>query len=520
MNVLRANTIRHPFGSANGHIKRAFLNNPYRSIITTVDIPKLKNPSLLRDSAFINNEWTNLDATERFDITDPATGKIIGDLPDMGPSQVKEAINVASKAFDTWSLTTGKERHDMMLRWAQIMKENVDDLATIITWENGKAFKEAKGEVMLGIAFTEWFAEEAVRSYGTTIPSANHNERYVTIKQPMGVVGIVSPWNLPSAMITRKGAAIAAGCSVVIKPAPDTPFSALALCELAKQAGFPPGVFNVVPTQANTEAVGKEMCKNTTVKKISFTGSTAVGKILMEQAASTMKKISMELGGNAPFIIFDDANIDSAIENVLRTKYLVSGQTCISANRIFVHSKVYKEFSEKLAQGVSKYKMGHGFHPDTTHGPLINYKGVEKTQAHFNDAVSKGAQVLTGGTYFGGNFFEPTVLGHASNDMMIHNEETFGPVAALYEFEDEHDVVAKANKTNYGLASYFFSRDLGRCWRVAEKLQSGMVGVNTGQVSNVYAPFGGVKESGIGKEGSSMALDEYMDLKFINMVIN
>ncbi|KAG0767448.1 hypothetical protein G6F57_004532 [Rhizopus arrhizus] len=489
-----------------------------RSIITTTDVPKLKDPSLLKHAAFINNEWTNKNTNEKFSVLDPATDKEIGQLPDLGAQETKEAIQVAAEAFKSWSTTTGKERHDLLLKWYRLIMDNQEDLATILTWENGKTLTEAKGEVAYGASFFEWFAEEAVRTYGTVIPSHIPHQRFITIKQPVGVVGIITPWNFPIAMITRKvGAALAAGCTCVIKPGAETPYSALALCELAQRVGIPAGVVNVVTTHKNVAEVGKELCTNSTVRKISFTGSTAVGKLLMSQSSSTMKKVSMELGGNAAFIVFDDADIQAAVDAIIACKFRGTGQTCVSANRIYVQKGIYKELSNALSQKVSQFKVGHGFHTDTTHGPLINEKSVEKVKNHVEDAVSKGAEVLTGGKHLGGSFFEPTVLGGMKKNMVIHAEETFGPVAALFEFDSEDEVISLANDTSFGLASYFFSRDVGRCWRVAERLESGMVGVNTGIISNCYAPFGGVKESGLGREGSQFGIDDYTHIKYINM---
>ncbi|KAI8342243.1 Aldehyde/histidinol dehydrogenase [Blakeslea trispora] len=489
-----------------------------KPIITSVTIPKLKDQSLFKEAGFINNEWTDKNVAEKFTVYDPATDKEIGQLPDMGAKETKEAIQVASEAFKTWSQTTGKQRHDLLMKWYYAMVENQDDLATILTWENGKTLAEAKGEVAYAASFYEWFAEEAVRAYGTVIPNHLPGQRSIAIKQPVGVVGIITPWNFPAAMITRKvGAALAAGCTVVIKPGAETPYSAFALAELAKRVGIPPGVVNIIPTDKHVADVGKELCTNPIVKKISFTGSTAVGKLLMSQSAGTMKKISMELGGNASFIIFDDAELDAAVEGVIACKFRGSGQTCVSANRIYVQKKIYKEFSARLAEKVSKFQVGHGFDEKTTHGPLINSKGVDKVKRHVEDAVKKGAQVLAGGKHHGGNFFAPTVLGDMTSDMEIHTEETFGPIAALFPFETEDEVISLANDTPFGLANYFFSRDVGRCWRVAERLESGMVGVNAGAVSSCYTPFGGVKESGVGREGSKFGLDDYMNIKYINM---
>ncbi|KAI8974326.1 Aldehyde/histidinol dehydrogenase [Pilobolus umbonatus] len=479
-------------------------------------LSKLKDPSLFRHAAFINNEWTT--KKETFSVTDPATDKEIGQLPDLGAAETKQSIQVASDAFKKWSHTTGKQRHDLLMKWYHSMLEHQEDLATILTAENGKTLAEARTEVMYGASFFEWFAEEAVRTYGSVIPSHMPNQRFLTIKQPVGVVGIITPWNFPIAMITRKvGAALAAGCTVVIKPGAETPYSALALCELAQRVGIPAGVVNVVPTHKHVSEVGKELCTNPIVKKISFTGSTQVGKLLMTQASSTVKKVSLELGGNASFIIFEDADLNAAVDAILACKFRGTGQTCVSANRIYVQKGVYAKFAEMMTERVREFKVGHGFDKDTTHGPLINEKGVEKVSRHVQDAVSKGAKVLVGGEHLGGSFYSPTVLADMKPTMAIHTEETFGPVAALFEFESEEQVVSLANDTPFGLASYFFSRDVGRCWRVAENLETGMVGVNTGIISSCYTPFGGVKESGIGREGSQFGIDDYMHIKYINM---
>ncbi|KAL1933168.1 hypothetical protein VTP01DRAFT_8846 [Rhizomucor pusillus] len=502
--------------SRNASRKIIMTNTAVRTLTTSVKIPELSDPKLLRHNAYINSEWISSDKT--FSVYDPATGKEIGKLPEMDANDTKRAIQVASDAFKTWSTTTGKQRHDILKKWYDLTMENASDLATILTWENGKSLAEAKGEVVYGASFFEWFAEEAVRTYGDVIPSHIPNQRFITIKQPVGVVGIITPWNFPIAMITRKvGAALAAGCTVVIKPGAETPYSALALCELAERAGIPKGVINVVTTEKNVADVGKELCTNPIVKKISFTGSTAVGKLLMQQSAGTMKKISMELGGNAPFIVFDDADVDAAVEGALACKFRGSGQTCVCANRIYVQKGIYPLFASKLAERVGKFKVGHGFNPDTTHGPLINEKAIHKVQRHIDDAVSKGAEVLVGGKHLGGNFFEPSVVTGMTKEMLISSEETFGPIAALFEFSTEDEVIELANNTEFGLASYFYSRDIGRIWRVAEKLETGMVGANSPILSSCYTPFGGIKESGVGREGSKYGIEDYLNLKYINM---
>ncbi|GAB5587134.1 hypothetical protein Unana1_02034 [Umbelopsis nana] len=487
-------------------------------MMATAAVPKLKDPSLLRNSAFINNKWVNAKNNETFVVIDPATGEEIGKVPDMNVEDTKEAIDVASGAFKIWSNKTAKERHDVMKKWYDLMMANQEDLATILTWENGKALAEAKGEIVYGSSFIEWFAEEAVRAYGAVIPTSVPHQRFLTVKQPVGVVGIITPWNFPNAMITRKvGAALAAGCTVVIKPGAETPFSALALCDLAVRAGIPEGVINVVTTDAHVKDIGTELCTNPIIKKISFTGSTAVGKLLMKQSSGTMKKISMELGGNAAFIVFDDADVDAAVEGALASKFRGTGQTCVCANRLYVQKGIYPEFASRLAEKVAKFRIGHGFDKDTTHGPLINGAAVKKVSSHVDDAVAKGGEVLVGGKHAGGNFYEPTVISGMTKEMKIATEETFGPVAGLFEFETEDEVLALANSTQFGLAGYFFSRDIGRIWRVAEKLEVGIVGANSGIVSNCYTPFGGVKESGMGREGSMYGIADYQNIKYINM---
>ncbi|OZJ04996.1 hypothetical protein BZG36_02110 [Bifiguratus adelaidae] len=484
----------------------------------SVDDIKLKDPSLFKQEAFVNDKWTSGSAQERFDVYDPATGKVIGTCPDMSAQDTRNAIEVAEKAFHSWATQSAKSRHDIMKKWYDLMMENQEDLGKILTWENGKTFTEAKGEIAYGASFIEWFAEEAVRTYGDIIPSPTPGNRFLTIKQPVGVCGIITPWNFPNAMITRKvGAALAAGCTVVVKPGSETPFSALAIAELGLRAGIPPGVLNVVTSHKHMKDVGEELTTNPLVKKISFTGSTPVGKLLMRQSSSTLKKMSLELGGNAPFIIFDDADVDSAVEGAIMSKFRGTGQTCVCANRIYVQKGIYDEFASKVAAKVEKFKAGNGFDPATTHGPLIHEKAVEKVQRHVDDAVKQGAQVLAGGKHLGGNFYQPTVLGGMTGDMILSSEETFGPVAGLFPFSTEDEVIQLANNTPFGLAAYFYSRDIGRCFRVAERLDTGMVGVNSPMVSSPYAPFGGVKESGMGREGSKYGIQDYMNVKFINL---
>ncbi|KNZ76421.1 Succinate-semialdehyde dehydrogenase [NADP+], partial [Termitomyces sp. J132] len=476
----------------------------------------LKDPTLVKFQGFIDGKWIDAKNGEKIAVTNPATNEELGTVPDMGLAETKEAIEAASRAFPAWSRTTTKHRHDILMKFYMLMKEHHDDLSRLITLENGKPLADGKGEMSYSASFIEWFAEEAVRIYGEHVPSPIPNFRNIVIKQPLGVVSILTPWNFPSAMITRKlGAALAAGCTAVIKPPPETPFSALALAELATRAGVPDGVINVVPTFKNVIEVGKEMCENKVVRKVTFTGSTPVAKLLYGMAASTLKKVSIEAGGNAPFIVFDDANLHEAVDAAILCKFRSSGQTCVCANRIFVHSSVYAEFASRLAEKVSQFKIGNGLEEGTTHGPLIHARAVEKVTRHVEDAVAKGAQILIGGKSIPNtSFFEPTVLSDVPPDAQIHKEETFGPLASLTKFETEDEVVKLANSTDVGLAGYFFSRDVGRVWRVAERLEVGMVGANTGFISQATIPFGGVKESGIGREGGH-GIEEYMYKKLI-----
>ncbi|KAH9854802.1 succinate-semialdehyde dehydrogenase [Lenzites betulinus] len=477
----------------------------------------LKDASLIRTQGFIDGKWVDAKEGGVIKVTNPATSEELGSIPEMGVAETKEAIDAAAKAFKTWSKTTAKQRHDILKKFYDLMQEHTDDLARLITLENGKPLAEAKGEHAYSASFIEWFAEEAVRTYGEVIPSPFPNIRNVVIKQPIGVVSILTPWNFPSAMITRKlGAALAAGCTAVIKPPPETPFSALALVELATRAGVPPGVINVVTTQANVSDVGREMCENTTVKKVSFTGSTPIAKLLYGLAATTLKKVSIEAGGNAPFIVFDDADIDAAVAGAIACKFRGSGQTCVCANRIYVQSSVYADFASRLAEKVAAFKVGNGLENDTTHGPLIHDRAVEKVERHVEDALAKGAQLVHGGKRLpgGGSFFAPTVLSDVPADALVNTEETFGPLAALTRFETEEEVIKLANATPVGLAGYFFSRDVGRVWRVAEALEVGMVGTNTGVISQAVIPFGGIKESGLGREGGH-GIEDYMNTKYI-----
>ncbi|MEM8795438.1 MAG: NAD-dependent succinate-semialdehyde dehydrogenase [Pseudomonadota bacterium] len=475
----------------------------------------LKDQSLFRQQCHINGVWTGQGVT---DITNPANGDVLGKVPHMGESETREAIADAKEAFKSWSKMLAKERAAIMRRWFDLMIENADDLAMIMTLEQGKPLTEARGEVTYGASFVEFFAEEAKRIYGEMIPTFRNDSRIVVAKQPIGVCAAITPWNFPNAMITRKvSPALAVGCTMVVKPAPETPFSALALAVLAERAGMPPGVLNILTGDA--PAIGKEMCENQDVRFIGFTGSTPVGKLLMQQAAGTVKRVGMELGGNAPFIVFDDADIDAAVEGAMLSKYRNSGQTCVCANRIYVQDGVYDAFAQKLTEAVSKLKVGPGTEPGTTLGPLINDRALEKVETHVQDAVSKGGKVLIGGKRhaLGGTFYEPTIVADASVDMRVSTEETFGPVAPLYRFKDEEQVIGLANDTNAGLAAYFYSRDIGRVWRVAEELEYGMVGINTGIISGTEVPFGGVKESGIGREGSHHGVDEFVEIKYLLM---
>lgn len=472
-------------------------------------------PNLLKEKCYIDGAWIGAPELE---ILNPATGDIVGRVPNMGGAETKEAIEAAQAAFKTWSKLLAKERSNILRRWFDLMIANADELAMIMTLEQGKPLSEAQKEVVYGASFIEFFAEEAKRINGETIPSHLNNARIVVARQPIGVVGAVTPWNFPLAMITRKAApALAAGCTFVCKPAPDTPLTALALAELAHQAGIPKGVFNIITGDAI--AIGGELTSNPLVRLITFTGSTAVGKILMEQSASTVKKVSLELGGNSPFIVFDDADLDAAVQGTIASKYRNAGQTCVSANRILVQEGVYDAFSEKLAAEVAKFKVGFGVDKDTTMGPLINDPAINKVESHVVDAVEKGAKVKLGGKRheLGRSFFEPTILTDVTADMRLATEETFGPVAPLFKFKTEEEVIELANNVPAGLAAYFYSRDIGRVWRVAEALEYGMVGINEGIISTEVAPFGGVKESGLGREGSHHGIDEFVEIKYMLM---
>ncbi|MDM9619571.1 NAD-dependent succinate-semialdehyde dehydrogenase [Rhizobium sp. S96] len=473
----------------------------------------------LRDAGYINGVWTAGSATETFDVLNPATGEVLASLPDMGAAETREAIDAAYAAQPGWAARPAKERANILRKWFDLMVANADELAAILTAEMGKPFAEARGEILYAAAYVEWYAEEAKRIYGETIPAPSNDKRMIVIKQPVGVVGTITPWNFPAAMITRKIApALAVGCTVVSKPAEQTPLSALALAVLAEQAGIPAGVFNVIIGQ-DGPAIGKELCGNDKVRKISFTGSTEVGRILMRQCADQIKKVSLELGGNAPFIVFDDADLDAAVEGALASKYRNAGQTCVCANRLYVQSGVYDAFAAKLAAKVEEMSVGDGFKAGVTIGPLIDAQGLAKVEGHVTDAVSKGAKVLTGGKRIdgAGTFFTPTVLTGVTRGMKVAREETFGPVAPLFRFDTVEDVIQQANDTEFGLAAYFFAGDMKKVWRVAEALEYGMVGINTGLMSTETAPFGGIKQSGLGREGSRHGADDYLEMKYLCM---
>ncbi|RLA00876.1 MAG: succinate-semialdehyde dehydrogenase (NADP(+)) [Gammaproteobacteria bacterium] len=477
----------------------------------------LKDPSLLQTGLFINGQWLNREQT--LEVTDPASGDTLTAIATASAEDTELAISAAAEAYKSWRLTTAKERTSLMKNWFQLIMDNQEDLAKILTAEQGKILPEAMGEIAYGAAYIEWFAEEAKRIYGDTIPQPANDRRLLCIKQPIGVVACITPWNFPNAMLTRKIApALAAGCTVVCKPASETPLSALALAELAKRAGIPDGVINMVAGKAS--AIGPVITASPTVRKLSFTGSTEVGKILLEQCATTVKKVSMELGGNAPFIVFDDADLDAAVDGLLASKYRNSGQTCVCTNRVFIQQSIYQEFSDKLVAAVeSRLTVGNGFNENVTNGPLINTQAVSTVTDLVNQSVAQGATVLAGGSVsdLGERYFLPTILGNVTNDMPIAQEEIFGPVAPLISFETEQQVIDMANDTNVGLAAYFYSRDIGRVWRLSEQLEYGIVGVNEGIISNEMAPFGGVKESGMGREGSKYGLDDYLEMKYICM---
>src|SRR6476660_4645142 len=474
----------------------------------------LKDPKLFREQCYIGSEWVG--GANTIPVRNPATQGVLGTVPKMGAEEARRAVDAADRAWPAWRAKTGKERSGVLRKWFELMMANQEDLAQILTAEQGKPLAEARGEIAYGASFIEWFAEEAKRVYGDTIPSPWADKRVVVIKQPIGVAALITPWNFPNAMITRKaGPALASGCPVVIKPAGQTPYSALAMAELGERAGIPKGVLNVIT--GDSKAIGNELCANPIVRKLSFTGSTETGRILMRQSADTIKKLSLELGGNAPFIVFDDADLDAAVDGALASKYRNAGQTCVCVNRLYVQAGVYDAFAAKLVEAVKALKVGNGLEPGVLQGPLINQAAVDKVEEHILDAVSKGAEILTGGKRhaLGQTFFEPTVLANMSRDAKVAQEETFGPLAPLFRFETDEEALHLANDTEFGLASYFYSRDVGRVWKVAEGLESGMVGINAGMISTEVAPFGGVKESGIGREGSKYGIEEFVEVKYL-----
>jgi len=481
----------------------------------TAPLSLLNDPTLLKTDALINGQWVA--GTSRFDVNDPATGKKLADVANLGPADAEAAIAAANTAWGPWKAKTGKERSAILRKWFDLLMANQEDLGRIMTAEQGKPFAEAKGEVAYGASFVEWYAEEAKRVNGETLPQFDNNRRLLVIKQAIGVCAAITPWNFPLAMITRKVApALAAGCPVVIKPAELTPLTALAAAELAVRAGIPAGVLNILTADSdNSIAVGKVFCASDTVRHISFTGSTEVGRILMAQSAPSIKKLALELGGNAPFIVFDDADIDSAVEGAMASKYRNAGQTCVCANRIYVQDKVYDQFLEKFAAKVKALKVGNGFEDGVVQGPLIEDAAVQKVERHVQDAIAKGGKVVVGGKKLSGQFFEPTVISGATADMLCAKEETFGPFAPVFRFHKDQEAIDAANNTEFGLASYFYSRDVGRIFRVSEALEYGMVGINVGVIATEHVPFGGVKQSGLGREGSSHGMDEYLEMKYL-----
>ena len=474
---------------------------------------QLKDPSLFKQQCYLNGQWVS--GTETMAVTNPATGEVLGHIPHLGQAQAAQAIADANAAWPAWRKKPAKERAAILRRWFNLMMEHQDDLAAILTAEQGKPLAEAKGEIAYGASYIEWFAEESKRVYGENIPSYMADRRLMVTKEPIGVCVAITPWNFPNAMITRKAApAMAAGCPMIVRPADLTPFSALAMAELAHRAGIPAGVFQVIT--GKSRVIGAEFTSNPTVRKLTFTGSTEVGRVLMEQCAGTVKKVSMELGGNAPFIVFDDADLDAAVEGAIASKYRNAGQTCVCANRLYVQDGVYDAFAQKLAAAVAKLKVGNGVDAGVTQGPMIDVKAMEKVEEHIADALAKGAKVIAGGKRhaLGHSFFEPTILTDVTQNMLVAKEETFGPMAPLFRFTSEEEAIQYANDTEFGLASYFFSRDIGRIFRVSEALEYGMVGVNTGLISTEIAPFGGVKQSGLGREGSKYGIEDYMVVKY------
>jgi succinate-semialdehyde dehydrogenase/glutarate-semialdehyde dehydrogenase len=476
----------------------------------------LKDPTLLRQQCYVDGAWIDADGGGKVEVTNPATGAVLGTVPLFGVAETRRAIEAAAAAFPAWAAKTAKERSALLRRWHDLMLANVDDLAVLMTAEQGKPLAESKGEIAYAASFIEWFAEEGKRLYGDVIPGHQPDKRILVLRQPIGVVAAITPWNFPAAMITRKsGPALAAGCTFVCKPATQTPYSALAMAVLAERAGIPKGVFSVVTGSAT--AIGGEMTANPLVRKLTFTGSTDIGKKLMQQCAGTLKKVSLELGGNAPFIVFDDADLDAAVQGAIASKYRNTGQTCVCANRLLVQEGVYDQFVAKLVEAVRQLRVGDGLKGPTEQGPLIDEKAVAKVEEHIADAVAKGGRIALGGKRhaLGGTFFEPTIVTHVTPAMLVAREETFGPIAPIFSFKDERDAIRMANDTEFGLASYFYTRDLARSWRVSEGLEYGIVGVNTGLISTEVAPFGGVKESGMGREGSKYGILDYTELKYV-----
>jgi succinate-semialdehyde dehydrogenase/glutarate-semialdehyde dehydrogenase len=477
---------------------------------------QLHNQELFRQQAYIDGQWLDADSGQTIAVNNPATGEIIGVVPKMGSAETRRAIDAAEQALPAWRALTAKDRANRLRKWFELMMANQEDLARLMTMEQGKPLTESRGEIAYAASFLEWFGEEAKRVYGDTIPGHQPDKRLIVIKQPIGVTAAITPWNFPSAMITRKaGPALAAGCTMVLKPASQTPYSALALAVLAEQAGIPAGVFSVVTGSAGE--VGGELTGNPKVRKLTFTGSTEIGRQLMAECAQDIKKVSLELGGNAPFIVFDDADLDAAVEGALISKFRNNGQTCVCANRLYIQDGVYDAFVEKLVAAVNKLQIGNGLESGTTTGPLIDAKAVAKVQEHIEDAVSKGARIVSGGKphALSGTFFEPTILVDVPTSALVSKDETFGPLAPLFRFKDEAEVIAMSNDTEFGLASYFYARDLGRVFRVAEALEYGMVGINTGVISNEVAPFGGIKASGLGREGSKYGIEDYLEIKYL-----
>jgi len=479
---------------------------------------KITDFKLYRDKCFINGQWINADSSEIISVNNPATLEEIGTVPKCGKNETKLAIEAANKSWPEWRAKSAKDRSVILKKWYELIMNNKEELAQMMTLEQGKPINESRGEIVYGASFIEWFAEEAKRIYGDTIPDPLTDRRILVIKQPVGVVASITPWNFPNAMITRKCApALAVGCPVVIKPASQTPYSALALAALAEEAGFPKGTLNVITGKASE--IGDELASNPLVRKLSFTGSTEIGKILLQKCAGTVKKVSMELGGHAPFIVFDDANIDDAVIGAIQSKFRNTGQTCVCANRIYAQDGIYDEFCQKFVQATSELKVGDGLNEETTSGPMIDEYSLEKVEEHVQDAIQLGAKIAIGGSKhsLGMNFYQPTILTDVTPEAKITSEETFGPVAPVYRFKDENEVISLANNSPFGLASYFYSRDIGRIWRVSEALEYGMVGVNTGLTSKAEAPFGGIKESGLGREGSKYGVDDFLEVKYVNM---